>query len=112
WPEMQLERAYCRPRVLVQFAGRRTAITECRQILLKGGNIASFSCHREIGPQADAALRQPVPIEALAGILLAADGNVGMAEHVSRRNLVAADDTLRQRGQRRHLCYREITIAE
>ena len=58
------------------------------------------------------ALRQPLPIEFLAGIALPSRGHVGMGEHAMRRDGVAAQNVETQFLDRPHLGVGEIRIVE
>src|SRR5690348_8046860 len=68
-PEMELESTHRRPGRLVEDATLRTIVAEFGEVALKRHDRAGrLRRAGKIGPQADAAAREPLPVEPLAGI--------------------------------------------
>src|SRR6185312_12694852 len=95
--EMALEGNQHLDRALVERAGRLDAIAIGGKRRLNCGHVPG-RCRRlgEIGPGADAGFGETPPRKQFARVLLAVRRDVGMADHETRRNMPAGDDSARQ----------------
>jgi hypothetical protein len=113
--EVQLERARprqttSRPRIRHRSRSGQQLVASARAPLCSASARVRVERRRR-NPVASARLREPRPIELLAGIDLAPGRHVGMREDPLRRNSAPRSYVAAQRGDGLHLRRREIGIA-